>query len=153
MRELVIKIAYACLKIYWRFFKPVTMGTRVLVMHEDSVLLVRLTYHRGWFLPGGAVDRGESFLQSAKRELQEECGIQSEDFKLMGLYIKKNEGKIDHIAVYQVGKFTGELKPQNKAEIQEVRFFPVRDLPSDLLPGHRRRIEESLGLRPSTDIW
>ena len=31
--------------------------------------------NRGWWLPGGAVDYGETFVQAAHRECMEEAGI------------------------------------------------------------------------------
>ena len=48
---------------------------------------VNETRNRGWWIPGGAVDYGESFEQAAIRECKEEAGI---DIKLKGIL------KIDH---------------------------------------------------------
>ena len=38
-------------------------------------MAVNETRNRGWWLPGGHVDRGDDFVSSAHRETQEEGGI------------------------------------------------------------------------------
>ncbi len=38
-------------------------------------LAVNETTNRGWWIPGGAVDAGESFQKAAVRECKEEAGI------------------------------------------------------------------------------
>ena len=40
------------------------------------------TRNRGWWIPGGAIDAGENFMQGAKRECLEEAGI---DVDLKGI--------------------------------------------------------------------
>lgn len=50
-------------------------GAHSLVAHGEELLLVR---HDGvdlWVLPGGRADDGERFREAARRELQEEAGI------------------------------------------------------------------------------
>ena len=37
---------------------------------------VNETRNRGWWIPGGAVDSGESFVNGALRECREEAGIE-----------------------------------------------------------------------------
>lgn len=44
---------------------------------EGRVVLVKLTYARGWRLPGGGVDPGEDDRAAALRELREEIGMVS----------------------------------------------------------------------------
>ncbi len=49
----------------------------VVVQHPDGrFLAVREVGGRGWWLPAGFVDPGESFAQSALRETREEAGIE-----------------------------------------------------------------------------
>jgi len=55
----------------------------VVVRHPDGrFLLVNETQNRGWWLPGGRVEHGDSFEDSAVRETKEEGGI---DIVLTGL--------------------------------------------------------------------
>ena len=50
-------------------------------------LSVKETLNRGWWLPGGALEEGESFKMAALRECREEAGI---EITLKGIL------KIDH---------------------------------------------------------
>jgi 8-oxo-dGTP pyrophosphatase MutT (NUDIX family) len=53
------------------------VGAAGLITDEEGkVLLVRHTYGRkNWELPGGMVERGESPMEGAVREVQEETGL------------------------------------------------------------------------------
>ena len=58
---------------------PLTIGVRIVVRDGDErVLLVRHTYAPGWHFPGGAVDRRETAVDAAVRELREETGYEGE---------------------------------------------------------------------------
>jgi 8-oxo-dGTP pyrophosphatase MutT (NUDIX family) len=67
--------------VLWPFwfvhFKSVPRRTRVLVLHNDEVLLVKgwLSARGGWSLPGGGIHKGESNRAGAVRELKEETGL------------------------------------------------------------------------------
>lgn len=55
--------------------RPSLRGALALVQVEDRILLVRNSYNSWFTLPGGRVDRGESFTSGAARELREETGV------------------------------------------------------------------------------
>ncbi len=50
----------------------------VVVRHHDHFVLVHEKKNRGWYLPAGRVDPGESLEQGAKREVREEAGLEVE---------------------------------------------------------------------------
>jgi 8-oxo-dGTP diphosphatase len=63
-----------------RPFRHQRLGAYALAIHDDSVLLVRISgrgFHTGsWTLPGGGVDHGEAPRTAVVREVREECGIE-----------------------------------------------------------------------------
>jgi ADP-ribose pyrophosphatase YjhB (NUDIX family) len=153
MRGKLVRAFFSLRRQIWRVTQPLTLGCRVIALRGDQVVLVRLTYHDGWFLPGGGVDRGETFLDAAIREAREECGIEVRSPELLGVYLNRIEGKIDHVAVYVARDFEGEPRAADTLEIAEAKLFPLGALPEELKPGHRRRIEELLGGRLPQPTW
>ena len=64
------------------------VGVGAIVLHEGRVLLVR----RGrapalglWSVPGGLVDLGETTVEAARREVEEECGLEVRIAGLVGV--------------------------------------------------------------------
>ena len=56
-----------------------------LVYKDDKVLLIK-SEKRGWELPGGVVEQGESILDGLKREIFEESGVTAEPENMVGIY-------------------------------------------------------------------
>jgi 8-oxo-dGTP pyrophosphatase MutT (NUDIX family) len=52
-----------------------TISCGVIITDGNKVLMGHPTGHNTWNIPKGQVDGGESFLQTAVRELQEETGL------------------------------------------------------------------------------
>ncbi len=71
-------------------------GVKCALTHRGEVLLVRHTYGRRdtWYLPGGAVRRGEPPLRAAAREMEEELGLRDLELREVGTF----EPRLDRIA-------------------------------------------------------
>jgi 8-oxo-dGTP pyrophosphatase MutT (NUDIX family) len=136
---MLVKMAYQLAKLYWFIVRPVTLGVRVLMISNGKVLLVRHTYRQAWFLPGGGVKRGETVEAAVRREAAEECGARLGTLQFLGLYTDFVDFKSDHITLFFTSEF--ELQPTLNREIARVAFFPLDQLPSEMNPGSRRRIE------------
>lgn len=123
--------------------RGLTVGVRVAIFSDaNEVLLVRHTYIPGWYLPGGGVDRGETILQAAKREVFEETGLSGLDFDPeMHFFQHSDVSNADHI-VFLKAKSSEDIGQYRSAEIAEVRFFKIDQLPNGLDKGSKQRILE-----------
>lgn len=132
-----------------------TLGVRVWVEDEKGkILLVRHTYVKGWFFPGGGVENGESQHAAAVKELFEEASIRAEgDMQLLGVYWNRHASRRDHVSLFRCTswKKAGEFQPNR--EIAEARFFNVDNLPEDITAGTLRRIREQQEGSQISDIW
>ncbi|MFA5742734.1 MAG: NUDIX domain-containing protein [Candidatus Paceibacterota bacterium] len=152
MISFLFKIANIARKIYWKIFKPKSVGVRVLVKKEESILLVKHHYCKSFYLPGGGVKKGEAPMEAARRELSEECGLFLKNFKLLGKYLNDYEGKKDDIFLFLAKTEREEgLKPG--LEIESCNYFPLDLLPADLSPGTARRIEEYRNKKFNGGVW
>ena len=136
-------LLYALSRLRWRLTRPVTLGVRLLLIMDRSVLLVRHTYQPYWFLVGGGVKRRETLLDAARREAAEEVGAQMGELRLHGVFTNFFDYKSDHVVVFVCTEFT--LTDRSDHEIEKRAFFPFDALPDDIAAGHRRRIGEYTG--------
>jgi len=123
-----------------------TLGVRGLVLDRDGrVALVLHTYLDGWYLPGGGVQRGESYDRALARELGEEIGLDAFRIeRVLGVYHDTVTLKDDHVVAYVVRTDASAppLRTADPFEIQRVEWFALDGLPDDLSPATARRIAE-----------
>lgn len=68
-------IFYLLWPLVW-MYAPLFRRVRVVIMHADSVVMVKNFFGPGvWQLPGGGIKFGESVQEAALREVTEELGI------------------------------------------------------------------------------
>ncbi|CAL1535642.1 unnamed protein product [Lymnaea stagnalis] len=81
---------------------------------------------------GGKVEKGETILQGAKRELLEECGVSAKHLESVGLinFEFENEPEILEVHVFQASKYTGE-----PIETEEMRpqWYKESEIPFHLM--------------------
>lgn len=129
--------------VWSRLTRGKTLGVRVLVQDDAGrVLLVRHTYLKGWWLPGGGLDARETGAEAAARELREETGFVAKGRPVL-VSVHSNERFFpgDHVLVYRVeASESGPLT--SRLEIAETGFFDLDALPTDLNRGTRARLDE-----------
>jgi ADP-ribose pyrophosphatase len=106
---------------------------------EPRVLLARQYRHPAndylWELPAGRIDRGESELEGAKRELIEETGYTAAHWR-RALFFYSSPGFLDEtMAVYfATGLKSGKARPEEDEVIQK-RMFPLAQLVRMVMSG------------------
>jgi len=145
------RVANSVRRVYWRLFNPVTIGVRIAAIDNGKVLLVRHTYMRGWYLPGGGLKAGETLEQAARRELREETGLRASNIALVGAFTNMQGGQTDHVLLF-LATPEGEASPSSP-EIAECRWFALDALPEDCPPGTRRRLGALDGQPMPTGRW
>jgi 8-oxo-dGTP pyrophosphatase MutT (NUDIX family) len=135
--------------------RHLTLGTRVLLVEGDRVLLVRHTYLPGWHFPGGGVEPGETAEAAGARELLEETGHRAMGPLLLhGLFlvIDRTTNR-DHIAVYVCRQYERVTDFAANREIAEVGWFAADALPDGVTPATARRVREVFGGLPPEPMW
>ncbi len=112
-------------------------GSAVLVFNQEYEVLLQLRSDTGrWGIPGGAMEPGESFEGTARRELYEETGLRLNSLKLLDViageeyYFQYPNGDEIHnaIALYGCTDWDGELQMLD-GESKELSFFALDNLP------------------------
>ena len=134
----MMKVAHALRRVYWFIFRPDTHGVKIITLFQDEVVLIKNTYgHKTWTFPGGGVHAHESSRDAAKRELEEETGIVSDNLILLSAFTWDVEYKHDTVDVYlSILEERKNLKPQ-ESEIAEIHYCKLQELPELSLGGKR----------------
>ncbi len=118
-------------RLYWRVVKPRVRGVKCLIEKDGKFLLVKLAYaHRGWTLPGGRVERKESYEQAAWRELLEETAVRPSSLSFIGKYEHNRKGKADTIECFY-GVSESDAVTVDPLEIEEAKWLLRSDFPSN----------------------
>jgi ADP-ribose pyrophosphatase YjhB (NUDIX family) len=132
------------------------VGSSAVVLDgEGRILLQRRRDSGNWALPGGTMDIGETFAQSAIREVKEETGFDVRVERIVGIYSDPG-----HVFAYENGEVRqefniclacsitgGELAVSS--ESTDVRFFAFDDVPGlTMHESIRKRIDDYLRNEP-----
>jgi ADP-ribose pyrophosphatase YjhB (NUDIX family) len=150
----ILFFGYRLRSFYFRFFEPTIVGVRALIVRDNRVMLVRHTYLKGWYLPGGKVERGETVYNALCREVEEECALRVKNAILKGVYSNIEQNRNDHILLYLVDDFEQvKARPLSKFEIAEASFFDIESPPSGVTPATRRRLIEYSNNQTGNQYW
>jgi 8-oxo-dGTP pyrophosphatase MutT (NUDIX family) len=162
IKKLIIYFGYKAYKIirtpiiwYWKIFKIQTRGVRIMLVHQNKIVLVRHWYNSLWVMPGGGIHKYETPEQAAVREIKEELGINNVQLDYMlGVYQNKNGGKNDLIYCYVVKleNFYTFQKNRFNFEIADIIWTYFDQLPAGTSEATKRRVQEYLGSQISKNI-
>lgn len=126
------------------------VGSRPLIMPAAAVIIIDgngriLMQHRSdnntWGLPGGSMEMGETFEETARREVLEETGLEVRDLQLFCLhsgseaFYEYPNGHQVYVAatIYTTTSFSGEIK-LDLSESLNVKWFHLQEIPQSLNP-------------------
>lgn len=127
-----------------------SIGCDVIIENKyGDILLQKRTDDGEWCVPGGGMNFGETFIETATREVEEETGLKVEDLSLFGIYSGKNcivkypnnDIVFGGIIVFITKKYSGEIL-ENSNESQKLKFFNRENLPLNIRNTHKIWIEQ-----------
>jgi len=127
----------------------VRVGVGVLVYNKEGkfALIERKGSHgQGtWAPPGGHIDFGETAIETARREVKEEIGVNIDNLEVLGFTEDFFEKEQKHyITIFiKADWMAGELKASDK-EWTEIGFFDMNNLPNPLFISFKNFAEGGL---------
>ncbi|MFD0698016.1 NUDIX hydrolase [Paenibacillus sp. GCM10027628] len=99
------------------------VSAAAIVINDNNELLLIKGPRRGWEMPGGQVEEGESLSHAAIRETKEESGIDIEIIKFCGIF--QNVGNSICNTLFLAKPIGGELI--QTSESLESGYFPIEE--------------------------
>ena len=97
-------------------------GSRVLL--QDRVK----ADWKGYTLPGGHVEKGESFVEAVIREMKEETGLDIFEPKLVGVKQFPIDGGRYIVMLYKATKFSGEVVSSEEGRMEWVEYSRLSEI-------------------------
>lgn len=132
----------------WLRISP-AIGVEAAVFNpQRELLLIQRRDNGHWCLPGGVAEIGQTFAESALRELWEEAGMRGTVKRLLGVMdgrLWNAQSKVHYVAlVFQIE--CPDLTPKPGVETVDARYFGQHNLPQPLHPGHDMRVPKCFEL-------
>ena len=102
--------------------KHIVSAATVVINERQEILLLKGP-KRGWEMPGGQVEEGESLKEAAIRETMEETGIEVEILTFCGIF--QNVQRSICNTLFMAKPVGGKLT--TSSESLEVGFFPLEE--------------------------
>lgn len=118
--------------------RPLILPASVVLIFNDNgeILLQRRTDDGKWGIPGGIMEPGESYEETAIREVKEETGLTIRSMKLYHVFSGREyfnqypngDQAYNALAAYICTDYEGELKVSDMESL-ELGFFSLERLP------------------------
>jgi 8-oxo-dGTP diphosphatase len=144
-------VAYRILLVGWFVFRPRRRGVFVAVWHRGRLLAIRNSYRNWVALPAGGIERGETPLEAALRELREEVDIDAapDALRFVREIPARFEFKRDRCSFFEL-VLAAPIEPHaDRREVIWAGFLtPDEALAARLAPPVREYLEARLRERP-----
>lgn len=135
-----------------RFKLPVAV---YLILIENNKILLLRRYNTGYqdgnySLVAGHIDGNESIIHAMQREALEEAGIHIEENDLKIVHVDhRHENNAEYIDFFLTcKKYSGKIQIMEPDKCDELAFYPLDDLPSNLIAPVKSALENYLNNEP-----
>lgn len=126
-------------------------GAVVIIENDRGEILLQHRRDGDWGLPGGLMELGESYEETARREVWEETGLRIGELTFVDVfsgpeyYLKVENGDelYSVTAVFATRKYQGTLKVDLQESIK-MEFFKLTDLPTGLTANYQHFVDTYL---------
>lgn len=136
---------------------PVVVQTGASIIVEDSqgrILMQQRQDDGTWSYPGGRIEIDETVEDGARREVQEECGLEVGELTLLGVFsgpalnhVYPNGNEVCGVDIVYVSRdYKGQLTALD-GEAKRMGFYPIDALPQPISKMNAIQIEAYLKTR------
>ncbi len=126
-----------------------------LIIQDDKLLLQERAGENIWGMIGGMIEPGETIVEAAVREAQEEAGLTIHSQELFGIYAGKefqatypNNDQVSPVKIVFITEdFSGTLQCDEEGE--SLQFFHISKLPLDIHHTHIPVINDYIAYKAS----
>jgi UDPglucose 6-dehydrogenase len=123
------------------------LTVNVIIENKGKILLIKRRLHPFkdlWSLPGGYVEYGETIENAARREIKEECGLNIQLSRIVGVYSNPKRHPWKHVIAtcYTAKIIGGKIKTESREG--KAKFFELKSIPKQLAFDHTKMIKDYL---------
>lgn len=123
------------------------VGVYILNKQKQLLLLLRNSEHQGgkWCPPGGHIEYGEDFKETAIREAKEESGILVKKIEIMGVTSDVYPAEKRHYITVHVKAvdWVGKERIAEPEKCFQMRWFNLNKLPKNLFPANKHFLSQN----------
>ena len=109
-----------------------------MLVEEGRVLVVHRPRYDDWSLPKGKANPGESYLDCALREVEEETGFRCEPLRELGDTTYDVADGPKTVRYWLMRRLDGAFEPNG--EVDEIRWLPLAEAEELLTQEHDREL-------------